>query len=219
MCSTCIRSLGPFRISLFNITSLAWTHLFMQRNFKSYCYAHQKTICSTNITAINGGAYCLLLMWSVLLSDICKVLKAAYDVWHISLQKHEDGREMQCGHDRKVTETWLWDWPTTTMAWEAHLLLRLKFHWLMQVNKINSGQIRGQDYRCCRLQLSVNVLIDAGLRRKINHFSWLENSKFGGSSWSRKGPCDCAIPTHEVMHSESTLMAWNVSTWPRKGVV
>ena len=131
----------------------------------------------------------------------------------------EDGREMQCGHDRKVTETWLWDWPTTTMAWEAHLLLRLKFHWLMQVNKINSGQIRGQDYRCCRLQLSVNVLIDAGLRRKINHFSWLENSKFGGSSWSRKGPCDCAIPTHEVMHSESALMAWNLSTWPRKGVV
>jgi len=107
MCSTCIRSLGPFRISLFNITSLAWTHLFMQRNFKSYCYSHQKTICSTNITAINCGAYYLLLMWSVLLSDICKVLKAAYDVWHISLQKHEDGREMQCGHDRKVTQTWL----------------------------------------------------------------------------------------------------------------
>ena len=180
----------------------------MQRNFKSYCYAHQKTICSTNITAINCGAYCLLLMWSVLLSDICKVLKAAYDVWHISLQKHEDGREMQCGHDRK-----------------AHLLLRLKFHWLMQVNKINSGQIWGQDYPCFRLQLSVNVLVDAGLQSiqifcswRKDHFSWLENSKLGGS-WSRKGPCDCAIPTHEVMHFESALMAWNLSTRPRKGVV
>ena len=118
----------------------------------------------------------------------------------------EDGREMQCGHDRK-----------------AHLLLRLKFHWLMQVNKINSGQIWGQDYPCFRLQLSVNVLVDAGLQSiqfswRKDHFSWLENSKLGGS-WSRKGPCDCAIPTHEVMHSESALMAWNLSTWPRKGVV